>query len=121
MACAPPGSWISPPSPASRTPPFSLYAGSHGTIEPSAQISGSSGGTTWFASGDYKHSDLGIDNVNANTHAIHDKTDQFSSFGYVDHILGDNDRISFTGGYSNQHYQIPNPTGLVGAQTDVDG
>ncbi|MDP9056953.1 MAG: TonB-dependent receptor [Pseudomonadota bacterium] len=90
---------------------FSLYGGSHGTIEPSAQLSGSSGGTTWFASGDYKHSDLGIDNVNASTHAVHDKTDQFSGFGYVDHILGDNDRISFTGGYSNQHYQIPNPAG----------
>ncbi len=99
---------------------FSLYGGSHDTIEPSAQLSGSSGGTTWFASGDYKHSDLGIDNVNGNTKAIHDKTDQFSSFGYIDHILGPNDRIAFTGGYSNQHYQIPNPTGLVGAQTDVN-
>jgi outer membrane cobalamin receptor len=100
---------------------FSLYGGSHDTIEPSAQISGSSGGTTWFASGDYKHSDLGIDNVNGNTRALHDQTDQFSGFGYVDHILGANDRIALTGGYSNQHYQIPNPTGLTGAQTDANG
>ncbi len=90
---------------------FSLYGGSHGTIEPSAQLSGSSGGTTWFASGDYKHSDLGIDSVNGSTRAVHDKTDQFSGFGYIDHILSDNDRIAFTGGYSNQHYQIPDPAG----------
>lgn len=90
---------------------FGLYGGSHGTIEPSAQLSGSSGGTTWFASGDYKHSDLGIDNVNSSTRAVHDRTDQFSGFGYIDHILGANDRIAFTGGYSNQHYQIPNPAG----------
>lgn len=100
---------------------FSLYGGSHGTIEPSAQLSGSSGGTTWFASGDYKHNALGIDNVNGSTKAVHDKTDQFSSFGYIDHILGDNDRIAFTGGYSNQHYQIPNPIGQVGSQTDANG
>ena len=100
---------------------LSLYGGSHGTIEPSVQLSGSSGATTWFVSGDYKHSDLGIENVNGNYSAIHDTTDQYSTFGYIDHILGDNDRIAFTGGYSNQHYQIPNPTGLVGSQTDVNG
>ena len=91
---------------------FSLYGGSHDTIEPSVQLSGSSGATTWFASGDYKHNALGIDNVNGNTSAVHDKTNQFSTFGYIDHILGDNDRIAFTGGYSNQHFQIPNPAGL---------
>jgi outer membrane cobalamin receptor len=89
----------------------SLYGGSHGTIEPSVQLSGSSGGTTWFLSGDYKHNDLGIDNVTGATSAIHDKTDQYSAFGYIDHILSDNDRIAFTGGYSAQHYQIPNPAG----------
>ena len=91
---------------------FSLYGGSHDTIEPSAQLSGSSGSTTWFVSGDYKHNALGIDNVNGNVSALHDKTDQFSTFGYIDHILGDNDRIAFTGGFSNQHYQIPNQVGL---------
>jgi len=100
---------------------FSLYGGSHDTIEPSASLSGSSGATSWFVSGDYKHSNLGIENVNGNTSAIHDKTNQFSTFGYIDHILGPHDRIAFTGGYSNQHYQIPNPTGLVGSQTDVNG
>ena len=100
---------------------FSLYGGSHDTIEPSFSLTGSSGGTTWFVTGDYKHSNLGIENVNSNVSAIHDKTDQFSGFGYIDHILGANDRIAFTGGYSSQWYQIPNPVGLVGGQTDVNG
>ncbi|MET3471037.1 outer membrane receptor for ferrienterochelin and colicin [Novosphingobium sp. 1529] len=99
----------------------SVYGGSQGTIEPSVQIAGSSGATSWFASGDYKHSDLGIENVNGNRHAIHDQTDQFNGFGYIDHILGANDRIALTGGYTNQAYQIPNPTGLVGGQTDANG
>ncbi len=100
---------------------FSMYGGSHETIEPSVSISGSKGATSWFFSGDYKHSDLGIENVNGNYSAIHDRTNQFNGFGYVDHILGENDRIALTGGYTNQHYQIPNPTGLVGGQTDVNG
>jgi outer membrane receptor for ferrienterochelin and colicins len=99
----------------------SLYGGSHETIEPSVSVSGSKGATSWFFSGDYKHSDLGIENVNGNYSAIHDRTNQFNGFGYVDHILGENDRIALTGGYANQHYQIPNPTGLVGGQTDVNG
>jgi outer membrane receptor protein involved in Fe transport len=100
---------------------LSMYGGSHGTVEPSVQISGSSGATSWFLSGDYKHNDLGIENVNGNRSAIHDKTDQYSSFGYIDRILGANDRIALTAGYSNQHYQIPNPTGLVGSQVDAGG
>ena len=100
---------------------FSLYGGSHATIAPSVQVSGSAGATTWFASGDYKHSDLGIDNVTGAAHAIHDQTDQANLFGYVDHLIGDSDRIALTGGYANQHYQIPNPPGLVGGQTDALG
>ena len=100
---------------------ISLYGGSHETIEPSVQLSGSSGLSTWFVSGDYKHSDLGINNVIANTSAIHDRTNQFNGFGYVDRILGDSDRLALTGGYANQHFQIPNPVGLIGQQTDADG
>ena len=99
----------------------SLYGGSHATIEPSAQISGSSGATSWFVSGDYKHSALGIDNVTGSTHAIHDRTDQANGFGYIDQILGTGDRLTLMGGYGNQHYQIPNPAGLVGGQTDANG
>jgi len=99
----------------------SLFGGSHETIEPSVQLSGSSGASTWFVSGDYKHSDLGIDNVNGATSAVHDRTNQFNGFGYVDRILGDNDRIALTGGYANQHFQIPNRTDLTGGQIDAGG
>ena len=95
---------------------FSIYGGAQGTIEPSVSLAGGSGATSWFVSGDYKHSNEGIENVNGNTQAVHDKTDQFSTFGYIDHIISDTDRIAFTGGYSNQHYQIPNPVALEPSQ-----
>jgi len=100
---------------------ISLYGGSHATIEPSVQLSGSSGLTTWFVSGDFKHNDLGINAVNGAAHALHDQTNQANLFGYIDHILGDNDRVALTAGYANQHFQIPDPTGQTGSQTDAQG
>lgn len=87
----------------------SLYGGSFDTIQPSVEVAGGGDGTSWFVSGDYKHSALGIENVNANRDAVHDKTDQINGFAYLDHLLSDNDRISFMAGYANQHFQIPNP------------
>ena len=105
----------------------SLYGGSHGTIEPSAAYGGSTGSTNYFVSGSFTHNKLGIESVDGSSTPIHDKTDQAQAFGYVDHILGDGDRISFLGGYSNDAFQIPDPDGLhpdpangykVGGRTD---
>lgn len=95
---------------------ISIYGGSHDTIEPSISFAGSAGATSYFITGDYKHSNLGIENVNGTYTAVHDKTEQFNGFGYVDHILSPSDRIAFTGGYTNQHYQIPNPAGPTDIQ-----
>jgi len=104
---------------------ISLYGGSHGTIEPSAAYGGSTGSTNYFVSGSFTQNKLGIESVDGSSTPIHDRTDQAQAFGYVDHILGDGDRISFLGGYSNDFFQIPNPDGLeptsgykVGGQTD---
>lgn len=92
---------------------LSLYGGSHDTIEPSVEYGGSSGRTNYFVSGEYRHDTLGIENVTSAHQALHDATDQFHGFGYLDRILNDNDRISVLAGYSNQWFQIPNPPGLV--------
>ena len=96
----------------------SLYGGSHGTIEPSGEYGGSTGATTFFVSGDFRHDKLGIESVDGSSTPIHDKTNQQQLFTYADHVLGDSDRVSFIGGYSNQKFQIPNPRGLDAA---VDG
>ncbi|UAK26779.1 TonB-dependent receptor [Sphingomonas nostoxanthinifaciens] len=103
----------------------SLYGGSQGMIEPSVEYGGSTGSTNYFVSGDYRHSDRGIESVDGSATPLHDKTNQGQAFVYVDHILSDNDRVSFVGGYSDQYFQIPNPRGLqpdlgysVNGQTD---
>ncbi|WP_230481072.1 TonB-dependent receptor [Sphingomonas sp. Leaf21] len=89
----------------------SIYGGSHNTIQPSLTYGGSTGSTNYFVSGDYRHSGLGIESVDGRSNPVHDDTDQYQGFAYVDHILDDQNRVSFVGGYSNQWFQIPNPVG----------
>lgn len=89
----------------------SIYGGSHNTIQPNLTYGGSSGSTNYFVSGDYRHSGLGIESVDGRSNPVHDDTDQYQGFAYVDHILDDQNRLSFVGGYSNQWFQIPNPVG----------
>ncbi|TPG16687.1 TonB-dependent receptor [Sphingomonas koreensis] len=103
----------------------SLYGGSHDTIEPSFDYGGSSGDTNYFVTGSYRHNDLGIEAVDPGHDAVHDKTDQYQAFGYVDHTLDEDNRVSLIGGYSDQTFQIPDPRGLhpdsgynVGGVTD---
>ncbi len=103
----------------------SMYGGSHGTYEPSVEYGGSSGSTNYFVSADYRRDKLGIESVDGSSTPIHDTTKQVQLFGYVDHIIDDENRISFVGGFSNQQFQIPNPDGLHAADTnpgwDVNG
>jgi outer membrane receptor protein involved in Fe transport len=97
---------------------ISLYGGSHDTIEPSVDYGGSTGNTNYFVSGSFTHNRLGIESVDGSSNPLHDKTNQENAFAYVDHILGDGDRISFLGGFSNDYFQIPNPRGLHAADTN---
>lgn len=104
---------------------ISLYGGSHATIEPSVEYGGSSANTNYFMTAGYRHSALGIEGVDPTYTQIHDKTDQYQAFAYLDHILDAQNRISVMGGYADQRFQIPNPRGLhpvngyeVGGVTD---
>ena len=90
----------------------SLYGGSHGLYEPSFEYGGSVANTNFFVSGSFVRNQLGIENVDDGKNAHHDRTDQAQIFVYADKILSPSDRIALTGGYSNERFQIPNPTGL---------
>jgi outer membrane receptor protein involved in Fe transport len=91
---------------------LSLYGGSHGTLVPSIEYGGSSGSTNFYLSGEYRRNDVGIESVDASRNPLHDRTDQFHTFAFADHIIDEENRVSFIGGYSNQTFQIPNPRGL---------
>jgi outer membrane receptor for ferrienterochelin and colicins len=90
----------------------SVYGGSHGLITPSFEYGGSSGATSGFVSGSYTGTDVGIESVDGRGTPLHDHSDQYQAFGYLDHILDAQSRVSFIAGTSQSSFQIPNVSGL---------
>ncbi len=93
----------------------SVYGGSHGSIEPSFNYGGSSGSSTYFMTGDFIRNDLGIESPDGSSTPLHDHTRQFHGFGYLEHVVGDNDRVTLIWGSSDDKFQIPNRRGIHAA------
>ncbi len=89
----------------------SIYGGSHDEIEPSVEYRGSAGSFSWFTSLSYLHDALGIESPDASSTPLHDNTDQYEGFAYLEDILDPDDRVSAIIGASNQRFQIPNQVG----------
>jgi|SRR5579875_524505 len=89
----------------------SLYGGSHGEIEPSANYGGTSGSLTYFVSGTFLRDDLGIESPDGSANPLHDHTTQNHEFAYLEDILDDADRVSFIAGSSDDRFQIPDLAG----------
>ncbi|MGH6872882.1 MAG: TonB-dependent receptor [Rhizomicrobium sp.] len=99
----------------------SIYGGSHGTIEPSFDYGGSSGGFNYFVSGDYLQDNVGIESPNGSADPIHDKTSQYHGFGYFEQILDPYSRVTVILGTSHDHFQIPdNPGQATGFTVNGD-
>jgi outer membrane receptor protein involved in Fe transport len=90
----------------------SIYGGSHDEIEPSVLWRGSSGNFSWFGTLSYLHDALGIESPDGTSNPLHDKTDQYQGFAYLEDILDPDDRLSAIVGVSNQRFQIPNQRNL---------
>jgi outer membrane receptor protein involved in Fe transport len=91
----------------------SVYGGSHEEIEPSVEYGGSSGNFSYFVSGSYLRNDLGIESPDGRSNPIHDRTDQFQGFAYLEDILDPNSRLSLILGTSDESFQIPDVAGGV--------
>jgi outer membrane receptor for ferrienterochelin and colicins len=101
---------------------LSVYGGSHGTFEPSADYGGSVGNFNYFLSGDMQRSDLGIESPDGSSSPLHDHTAQYHGFGYFEDILAETDRLALIVGTSNDSFQIPNAAGQVpGLGLSVNG
>jgi len=90
----------------------SLYGGSHGTFQPSADYGGSDGNLSYFVSADMLRNDLGIESPDGSSDPLHDHSTQVHAFGYFEDILDSENRLSFIVGTSDDAFQIPNQRGL---------
>ena len=99
---------------------ITLTGGSHNDQEASAELGGTKDGFTYYLTGSYLRNDLGIENPTAERNAIHDQTKQGKGFGYLSYLLGEDSRVSFLFGTSNNKFQIPNRAGLTPTFT-LDG
>ena len=95
----------------------SIYGGSHGEIEPSVEYGGSTGKLSFFGSASYLGDDLGIESPDGRSTPLHDHTNQYQAFGYLQDILDADNRVSVIAGASHQSFQIPNQVGLVPSLT----
>jgi len=91
---------------------LSVYGGSFGTIQPAFEYGGSSGSFSYYVTGDYKQSNLGIESPDGSRDPLHNHTRQYHGFGYLEKILDQANRLSLILGISDGAYQIPNQRGL---------
>ncbi len=89
----------------------SLYGGSHGEIEPSLEYAGHAGDTNLFLSTSYLTDQLGIESPDGKSTPLHDRTDQFQGFAYLDRIIDPDTRVSLVLGTSDERFQIPDLSG----------
>ncbi|HZT04757.1 MAG TPA: TonB-dependent receptor [Steroidobacteraceae bacterium] len=91
----------------------SVYGGSHGEIQPSIYDGGTVGRLTYFATGDYLRSDLGIESPDSSPTPLHDTTKQYHGFGYFDYLIDSDTRVSLILASSHDRFQIPDQAGLT--------
>src|SRR5947199_2639577 len=91
----------------------SVQVGSFDTIMPSFEYAGVSGKLTYYGSGSYLHSGVGIENPTRSSDPIHDDTDQFKGFGYFSYIIDDTSRLTLLLSGNDSNFQIPNNPGQI--------
>ncbi|HEY1709243.1 MAG TPA: TonB-dependent receptor [Rhizomicrobium sp.] len=89
-----------------------VYGGSHSEITPSIDYGGSDGGFNYFVSGDYLTNTLGIESPDGSADPLHDRTNQYHGFAFLQDILDSNSSITGIFGTSHDQFQIPNQRGL---------
>ncbi|GBQ32647.1 TonB-dependent outer membrane receptor [Gluconacetobacter sacchari DSM 12717] len=89
----------------------SIYGGARDYFFPSLQYGGHAGKWDYFATADFVHDRVGIENPTPDFNALHDLTNQYHFLGHLRYTADENTRISLTAGVSNAEYQLPNNPG----------
>jgi outer membrane receptor for ferrienterochelin and colicins len=101
----------------------SVYGGSRDEIEPSFEYSSAFGNFDMFVAGSYLQDDLGIESPDRRADPLHDRTQLYQGFAYLEDILDPQSRVSVILGTSDQTFQIPDLSGELngGLGLNVNG
>jgi hypothetical protein len=83
-----------------------FYGGQRNTENPSFEYGGSKGGFNYFMTGQYQHTDRGVEPPTPGPTPIHDTANEGSGFGYFSYFLNPTMRLSLITGVDVNHFQI---------------
>ena len=71
-----------------------FYGGSYDTYRPSFELAGNTGKLSYFFTGDFLENGIGIENPDGKDYPIHDHTEQYHGFGYLQYVIDNTSRVS---------------------------
>lgn len=90
---------------------ISLYGGSRGVLQPSFEYGGRSGPLDYYVTGDYLHTDIGVESPTSGFNARNDQSNQGRGFAYAGVILDDTTRLTLMVGGAYGDFRIPTQGG----------
>src|ERR1700691_1911292 len=91
---------------------FTIYGGQRDTAEPSFELGGCHGNFSYYLTGVYLHSNLGLSSATPGPDPIHDRTDQGQGFAYLTYAINPTTQLSLISGMTVASNQFPNRPGL---------
>lgn len=96
-----------------------LFAGSDGMLEPALEWAGSTDSTGLFASGSLERERATVADASGNT--VRDRRLALEGLGFADHVINDENRVSFIFGGSHERHRFGTTSIGSGSETSGDG
>jgi len=90
---------------------FTTYGGQRDTAQPSFELGGCNGKFSYYVTGGYLHSNLGLSSATRGPDPIHDSTDQGQGFAYLTYSISPTTQLSLITGMTVADNQFPNVPG----------
>ncbi len=90
---------------------FTIYGGQRDTAQPSFELGGCHGDFSYYLTGVYLHSNLGLSSATPGPDPIHDGTDQGQGFAYLTYSVSPTTQLSLITGMTVANNQFPNVPG----------
>jgi outer membrane receptor protein involved in Fe transport len=89
-----------------------MYGGQRQTVQPSFELGGCKGKFSYYLSGYYQHTSLGLQAPTDSPDPNHDYSDQGQGFGYLSYLFNSDTRLSLVTGVAVNSFEIPPEPGL---------